>query len=321
MPRLPRGMFRRGHAFYVRLYANRRERWIGLGSDLEEAKRKLREIRQGDEPAMPSRVTVADAADKWLASYVATARNEKGQVLAKTRVERWLKKCMGFALLHRITREDVRAYRLWLERQKGLSLQTVAHVLSDARCFFRWCEDAGLIDRAPLPRKLLPRIQERPPDRLTEEEVAKLVALPEPYGFVIRFALGTGLRWGEMCRAQASHVENGALVVSQTKSSKVRRIPVTGSLKAEIRTRVGRLVPFAAGSPGSLAKVVRRLSRVERFHVHQLRHTFACRWLERGGSLAALQQLLGHGSIQTTERYARIADDLVAREVERVSMG
>ena len=81
---------------------------------------------------------------------------------------------------------------------------------------------------------------------------------------------------------------------------------------------VGRLVPSAVGSPGSFASAVRRLSGVEGFHVHRMRHTFACQWLERGGSLAALQQVLGHASIVTTQRYARLTDEAVMREAARI---
>ena len=75
-------------------------------------------------------------------------------------------------------------------------------------------------------------------------------------------------------------------------------------------------MPFS--SPGQFNTRVRILSQVWRFNVHQLRHTFDCRWLEAGGSLAALQQLLGHSTIVTAQRYGRIADDLVRAEASRV---
>ena len=77
----------------------------------------------------------------------------------------------------------------------------------------------------------------------------------------------------------------------------------------------------AIGSPGSFAVRVRKLTGIEGFHVHQMRHTFACQWLERGGSLAALQQVLGHASIVTTQRYAKLTDEAVMREASRLSTG
>lgn len=308
-------MFKRGCSWYVRLRGHGRDQWINLGSEYEKACRKLRNLRKGDAPL--STLNVKDAAAKWLETYVPTARNEAGVKTAKARVKKYLVPALGWKMLDRVAADDLRGYRLWLEG-KPITAQTVAHLLSDARCFFGWCEDAGLIDRSPVPRRLLPRIPERPPDRLSNEEVEVLLGLPEPYRFVVRLALATGLRWGELCRAQASDIENGMLVVAKTKSGKVRRVPLSPEILRELRGRVGRLVPFSETSKGSFNREVRARCAVSRFHVHQLRHTFACRWLERGGGLAALQEILGHASITTTQRYGRLSESAVRDEAARV---
>ena len=146
----------------------------------------------------------------------------------------------------------------------------------------------------------------------------QFVRLPEPYGFTVRVGVGTGLRWGELCRAQASHVEQGCLVVPRTKNGKVRRVPLSPGLLAEVQTRVAKLVPFDEAQPSAFSRTVRRIGGVSRFHTHQMRHTFACRWLEAGGSLPALQQILGHSSVAMTQRYGRLGDGAVREEAQRV---
>lgn len=316
MPKLPKGMFQRGRSYYVRLRVDGKDVWRSLGADYPEAKRKLRQLKTGAMP-LNGRLTVTEAAGRWLETYIATARTEKGRRTAATRVRMYLKPFFAFVPLWKVGPEHIRRYRLWLEGH-DISPTTVWHILSDVRCLLRWCEEVGLVERSPFPRRVMPRLQEQPPDRLSEAEVARLLAIREPYGFVVRLALGTGLRWGELTRAQASHVEGDMLVVSQTKSGRVRRVPLPPELLRELRSRVGRLVPYATGSPGSFAKAVRKETGIERFHVHQMRHTFACSWIERGGSLAALQQMLGHASVVTTQRYARLSDDAVRREAERL---
>jgi len=139
--------------------------------------------------------------------------------------------------------------------------------------------------RQILVRRSVPRIQERPPDRLSGEEVAMVVALPEPHGFICRFGLGTGLRWSEMVRATAADLQNWSLVVHRTKSGKLRRIPLPADLRVELGGRIGRLMPLT--DPGGFARQVRILTGITRFHAHQLRHTYACRCIECGGAPGA----------------------------------
>jgi integrase len=268
-----------------------------------------------DAHELPS--SVSSAARRWLAIYVPTTRSAKNALMASQRVRDYLDPFLGSRAVSQLRPDDLRAYRLWLQN-KGLALRTVRHLLADARCLLTWCVEAGEIERSPFPRRVMPRIQEEPPDRLEDHEVRAVLGIPEPQAFVVRLALGTGLRWGEMCRARAEHLEGDMLRVAHTKSGRLRRVPMAPDLRDEIRGKVGPLVPYGAESQGAFAKFARRHSRVRGFHVHQLRHTFACRWIENGGSLPALQQVLGHASVVTTQMYARLSDDVVRREAATV---
>jgi integrase len=267
---------------------------------------------------------VRRAAQHWLVNYVATSRNVRGVRLAEVRVAKYLAPFMGRLQLDRVTGDRLREYRLWLERpEAAISQQTVVHVLSDARCFFNWAVSEGLLDRSPFPRRLLPRIQERPPDRLSDTELSALLQIEEPFRFTLQLGLATGLRWGELTQARVEHVVavggQHYLCVGVgtrgTKSRRIRRVPIASALLAG---RTGLLVPFQDASVFS--RSVRRRTGVERFHVHMLRHTFASRFLEAGGSLPALQQILGHRSIETTQRYARLSDAAVHEEMRRLGM-
>ncbi|MGH7742642.1 MAG: tyrosine-type recombinase/integrase, partial [Candidatus Eiseniibacteriota bacterium] len=307
MPKLPRNMVKKPGrpGWYFRRQEGGKTVWRSLGTDYEEACRRLRSLKERETARLPD-LTVKSASEMWLENYISIHRRADDRPLAMQRVRDYLVPALGHFLLDRVRPEDLRRYRGRLEAGH-LSRQSVAHVLSDARCFFRWCEEAGLVDRAPIPRKLLPKIQERAPERLSDENMAKVVALPEPYGFLGRFLLSTGLRWGELVRASTHDVQGLTLVVHQTKSGKVRRVPLPEDVRREMDARVGKLTSVKHAD--SFNKAVRRLSGIEGFHVHQLRHTFATKWVEDGGSLAALQAILGHSTVVTTQRYAKLSDD------------
>lgn len=289
-----------------------------LGMNYEEAIDAFRAISSGRRQLGSSNLRVKEAIERWLETGVATARIASGRRDVAARIRRYTEPHMGERMLRDIRPDDLLALRVALEGD-GLRPTLVHRVLSDTRSFFRWAAlDARLIAEPPIPRRLLPRLQQRFPERLSDEEAGKASRIPDPYGFVIRFALATGLRWGELTRAQAADVRGGVLRVALTKSGKTRIVPLSEEMLNELRRRIGRLVPFT--HPGMFARQVQRLSGVARFHMHLTRHTFACRWVEAGGNLAVLQAVLGHSSVLVTERYGRMSEAAIRREAARLDV-
>lgn len=288
-----------------------------------------REIR---EASMPKAVTVSDFASRWMTEWVKQRRNPKGVKLTEQRWAYHVAPAIGTMELARLTIADLRGLRAQLD-SKNLSPQSVSHILSDVRCLLRYAVDAEVIIKAPWRRDLMPRIPEHAPRRLTDEQVDQILAFARPKeALCIRLAVHTGLRWGELRTLQWRHVIDEPrphLVLEGTKSGRVRRVPLSvGALEAieglrQISTSVF-VSPYRSVNPCTLFYRNRnRMPEDNRvlWHWHQLRHTFACRYLERGGSLAALQRMLGHSTSRMTERYASLSDSALFADLDRVESG
>ena len=156
MPKLPKGMFRRGRSYYARVRVEGKDVWRSLGAEYGAAGRKLRQLRASDTP-LSDHTTVVEAARQWLAHYVETARSPKNRVQTAARVERYLKPFFEFVPVVKVGPDHIRRYRLWLEGH-SIAPTTVWHILSDARCFLRWCEETGLVSRTLFPRRVMPRL-------------------------------------------------------------------------------------------------------------------------------------------------------------------
>jgi integrase len=167
------------------------------------------------------------------------------------------------------------------------------------------------------------------PHPLNDIELAEVVkAAPENWKPVLLMLAYTGLRWGELRALRWRDVRESPyphMVVSKshdgpTKSRKVREVPLLPEAQDVLDSLTGRTgTVFSLPETASwIRRHVIGHSRVKDFHVHRLRHTFACRYLERGGSLEALQRMLGHSTVRLTERYGRLRPEVVAAEVRRV---
>lgn len=342
MPRLPKGVRHRHGAYYLRVRRRRvdpatgrtvwPETWVRLGADLLEARVVLSDLRSRKIRWAQAVTVSVFARDRWLPEYVQTQRkDERAWSLALQRFTDYVEPHLGARLLATVGRAELFALLSSLRqtrshRGRPLSEQSVAHVMSDLRCLLSYAATVGAIERSPWSRDLMPSIGERPPDRLSDVEAARLERLPDPWGFLCRLALETGFRWGELARVQAEDLRvtqygddlrSAELPATRTKSGRVRWVPIGPALEAEVRERRGRLCPFSPRSVAYVTRTIRRLSGIEGFHIHQLRHTAACRLLEQGASLAAVQAVLGHGSVRTTQRYAGLSHGMVAREIAR----
>jgi len=133
MPRLPKGLFHReARGYYTRKRVNGKDRWVALGQDLEDAKRKLRELNRSG-AVLATRATVNELAREWLAGRVAVRRTPEGLQKAESRVELYLGPFMGLKLVGKVTREDLWEYPRWLDaRTRGGADFGVAHPVGRA---------------------------------------------------------------------------------------------------------------------------------------------------------------------------------------------
>ncbi len=324
MPRLLKGLRQRGKSFYFRYRAGGKDQLIQLGRDPDLAVTRVLAIRKRIKAGLPPTeerpaiVTAEDLVRAWLRDQVAHSRRGRFGRETIQRCEAVLIPFLGKMQLEQVTASTLFAYRNHVVQLPGrggrpLSAASVRMYLGDLRAALNHGLDAGALDRSPVPRRWLPKVQKRVPDVLTAKEQATLRALPGHHGRVLRLLLDSGMRWSECARAQASDIVGSRLVIRESKSGEPRRVRLSAAVLEECRGRVGRLCPFQDAC--SFNKRVRQLSGITRFRSHLCRHTYATEWRAAGGSLAGLQAVLGHHDVRVTELYGTITEDLVDREV------
>lgn len=219
-------------------------------------------------------------------------------------------------------------------KDQGRSAATIRRRISALRTWYRFLLAEGVVKADPSEKLETPRGWRKLPDVLTVAEVEQLIntiSLDEPLAFrdraLFELAYGAGLRVSEWCSLGVKDVLLDELVVRVFgKGGKERLVPIgrkaAGAVAIylrELRPRLekgkgeGKLFLNARGAPlrrmtawTILAKYVEKSGLTKPVTPHTLRHSFATHLLEGGADLRAVQEMLGHSDISTTQLYTHI---------------
>jgi integrase/recombinase XerC len=221
--------------------------------------------------------------------------------------------------------------------EKGLSKTSVARSLAAVRSLYRWLGREGVVEQNPaklvatpkLPKKLprVPTIEEM--NSVLDGQMPETAAFPERDRLMLELLYGCGIRNSELTGINLDDIRLSAeAILIRGKGKKERYVPFGDSAKSAlaaylparqavlsgrrknspallINQRGGRLTTRSVGRIIKKIAVAKGLS--PDVHPHTLRHAFGTHMLEEGADLRAIQELLGHERLATTQRYTQLS--------------
>jgi integrase/recombinase XerC len=238
---------------------------------------------------------------------------------------------VGERTLAELQSHDLRRQAMRLHGQ-GLAARSVARMLSAWRAYYRWLARRGELAADPCVGLRAPKRPRALPKALAIEQTAALLALPDDDVLAVRdramFELfySSGLRLSELASLDLDGKLDlaGADVTVTGKRGKTRSVPVGAQARDALAAWLvqrARLAPaeeaaLFVGRRGArltpraielrLARWARNTGLGLNVHPHMLRHSFASHVLQSSGDLRAVQEMLGHASIATTQIYTHL---------------
>jgi len=238
---------------------------------------------------------------------------------------------------HQVSQSEIREFIQWIN-EMGVSARTQARIISGLKSFFKYLMMEDFIQKDPAFLLEAPKIGRKLPDILTIKEINALVAaidLSKPGGqrnkAIIETLYGCGLRVSELVNLKISnlYLEQGFIKVTG-KGNKERLVPIGNTAVKEInywftdRNHLKKIEKEAENIV-FLTRNGRKISRIMIFMIikdlaeksglkknispHTFRHSFASHLIDAGADLRAVQEMLGHESITTTEIYTHLDRD------------
>jgi len=214
--------------------------------------------------------------------------------------------------------------------------RSIARKVSALRRYFGWATRRGLVSADPSTRLSAPRGDGRLPRVLRHDELTALLDDPSPRAAqdpvwrtrddaVLELLYGSGMRVGELCALAVGDIDlERDRAVVWGKGSKQRVVPLSGPAVDALRQWIGATRRSSLGdattdalfvnhrghrlTPRDVRRILDRRA-TSPTHPHALRHTFATHLLDGGADLRAVQELLGHADLSTTQRYTHVSKE------------
>ena len=221
--------------------------------------------------------------------------------------------------------------------EKGLGKTSVARALAAVRSLYRWLAQEGVVDQNPaklvstpkLPKKLprVPTIEEM--NTVIDGQMPEVAAFPERDRLMFELLYGCGIRNSELVGINLDDIRLSAeAILIRGKGKKERYVPfgnsVTTSLAGYLPARQQLLSDKKKSTPAllinqrggrlttrSVGRIIKKIAVAKGLspdvHPHTLRHAFGTHMLEEGADLRAIQEMLGHERLSTTQRYTQLS--------------
>jgi integrase/recombinase XerD len=242
-----------------------------------------------------------------------------------------------------LTLKNLQDFLKWIH-ELGMTATTQARVISGLRAFYKYLLLEGITTKNPTELLESPKTGRKLPDTLSQDDVARIidgVDLSKPDGernkAILEVLYGCGLRVSELVGLKISDIRfNEGFLTVIGKGNKQRLVPMGGHAIRQVKIYMDQVrvhQPLKKGNEDFLFLNRRgtRLSRVMVFYIvkdaaekagirkeispHTFRHSFATHLVEGGADLRAVQEMLGHASITTTEIYTHLDRDYLRKNI------
>jgi integrase/recombinase XerC len=221
--------------------------------------------------------------------------------------------------------------------EKGLGKTSVARSLAAVRSLYHWLAREGVVEQNPAKLVATPKLAKKLPRVPTIEEMNSVLdgqmpeaaAFPERDRLMLELLYGCGIRNSELTRIDLDDIRRSEeSILIHGKGKKQRYVPFGDSVKsalasylparqatlAQIRkTAAALLINHRGGrlTTRSVGRIIKKIAIAKGLspdvHPHTLRHAFGTHMLEEGADLRAIQELLGHERLATTQRYTQLS--------------